>query len=420
MWILKNVILIDTYMSHGKSSGKVLSVHKGSMEDSELFANFTHKNTPTYFSKSGIQFLSMEQCAKSETLNTLWLRHVSMEHDPSRDQRYHVWDTEVEGDFAGDQDCCYSFKVGDVRRRDFAHNYLFSSDGTLAILEGDTCLSAFDITGCAEANQKPRSVWRFDYDRSDFSGKMLTNSIFLVLMGNYVAGDIWVNRGNGRTKYTLVNLENGELVKSFDIVNHANPEWIAYYHEITSKHLLVFHLGCACPRDGCDCGFFDDEVNDGILRLVDLDTCQERRTPLKGLQFENTISHQHLPDLSTLKNAIFKFTTNKDLAIFLDDDGATLISPTSIKDQDLANQTRSMTGDMAVKFQEVTDGLFVVTTESRTLLYQEESAYNSVYWNFQLVFLKGERLSAALQKWVELFSEPNSPKYLIPKGGFFA
>ena len=82
-----------------------------------------------------------------------------------------------------------------------------------------------------------------------------------------------------------------------------------------------------------------------------------------------------------------------------------------------------MTGDMAVKFQEVTDGLFVVTTESRALLYQEESAYNSVYWDFHLVFLKGERregLSAALQKWVELFSEPNSPKYLIPKGGFFA
>ena len=69
-----------------------------------------------------------------------------------------------------------------------------------------------------------------------------------------------------------------------------------------------------------------------------------------------------------------------------------------------------------VKFQEVTNGLCVVTTETSALLWDDDSAHNSVSLGFQIMFLKGETLSAALQRWVELFSEP---KLSIPAGGFF-
>ena len=149
--------------------------------------------------------------------------------------------------------------------------------------------------------------------------------------------------------------------------------------------------------------------------MVDLHSFQEKRVLVSGLHFDRTaytqFRHPYL-----LKNAIFK-CIDGDLAVLLDDDGATLISPTSDDEKQIVNPLKTLTGDWAVKFQEVTDGLFVVTTETSVLLYNEDSAaHNSVNLAFQMVFLKGERLSPAIQKWVELFSEPNSS---VPSGGFF-
>ena len=415
MWILKKIILIDTYTSNG-INGKVFSVHKASLEDTALFAGFTNRNTPTFFSKTGVQFLSMKRCSRyPDTHNVLWFRHVSMEHDASRDQRRHDWETEEErrDDYVGDRDCCYSMKVRDVRRRDFVHKYMFSSDGSLVILEEGSHLSAFAVAGFAEGNQRPNSVWRYDYDRRNFSGSLLTNSKFLVLVGKYVEEQGFEIGTNCKTEYTFVDLENGLLVNTTTIVNHDPPEYSCYSHEITKKHLLVFHLGCACPWGQCACGLELDEEREGVLRLVDLDSFQEKRVLVSGSHFDTT-AIQHID--KQIPKAIFK-CIDGDLAVLLDDDGATLISPTSDDEGELVNPLKTLTGDWAVKFQEVTDGLFVVTTETSVLLYNEDSAaHNSVNLAFQMAFLKGERLSPAIQKWVELFSEPNSS---FPSGGFF-
>ena len=91
LWILKKVILIDTYMSLTSTaegnweSGKVYAVDKHSLEESTLFTNFTNRMTPTFFSKIGVQFLSMKR-SDTKNVNVIWLRQVSMEHAKSRDQ----------------------------------------------------------------------------------------------------------------------------------------------------------------------------------------------------------------------------------------------------------------------------------------------------------------------------------------------
>ena len=60
-----------------------------------------------------------------------------------------------------------------------------------------------------------------------------------------------------------------------------------------------------------------------------------------------------------------------------------------------------------VKFQEVTNGLCVVMTEKKSTMDWEwmgNMGNNRVRLGFEFVFLRGEKLSRALQKWVSIFS----------------
>ena len=64
-----------------------------------------------------------------------------------------------------------------------------------------------------------------------------------------------------------------------------------------------------------------------------------------------------------------------------------------------------------VKFQEVTNGLCVVTTEKNTDWQHEwmgNMGNNRVTLGFEFVFLRGEKMSRALRKWVSLFSSQGS------------
>ena len=222
---------------------------------------------------------------------------------------------------------------------DFIHKYVFSSDGTLVIVAEETRVSAFAIGGSGEGNRKPTCLWRYNCHRSNFSGSLLSNSKLLVLVGEAVdltGVGVWSTWA--RTQYTFVDLENGMLVKSVNVGIHPSPlEHTIYYHEITKKHLLVFHVGC---YDGWG------EFTEGFLRLVDLKSFEEKRLLVRNLNFDNRpLGHWSTNPLAR-KSGIFKLNVG-DLAVLLDDDGTTLIDPTSVDEGEVANPLNKLTGNRA-------------------------------------------------------------------------
>ena len=106
-----------------------------------------------------------------------------------------------------------------------------------------------------------------------------------------------------------------------------------------------------------------------------------------------------------LRSTVFQGET---LAVLLDDEDVVLINREDSTFLDSPNnKVTENRGKMTpVKFEEVTKGLCVVTAEKITVnskirQFQEN---NRVTLGFEFVFLRGEKLSLALQKFVSLFS----------------
>ena len=96
------------------------------------------------------------------------------------------------------------------------------------------------------------------------------------------------------------------------------------------------------------------------------------------------------------------------LAVLLDDEDVVLINREDSTFLDSPNNkvTENRRKMTPVRFEEVTKGLCVVTAEKITVnskirQFQEN---NRVTLGFEFVFLRGEKLSRALQKFVSLFS----------------
>ena len=104
-----------------------------------------------------------------------------------------------------------------------------------------------------------------------------------------------------------------------------------------------------------------------------------------------------------LRSTVFQGET---LAVLLDDEDVVLINreDSSFLDSPNNKVTENRRKMTPVKFEEVTKGLCVVTAENSTVNCGSLITYNRVTLGLEFVFLRGEQLSRALQKFVSLFS----------------
>ena len=407
LWILENVILIGTYMAlpteGAADDGKVYAVTKNLMSETTLFTNFTNKETIAFLSRTCLRLLSII-FDEGSNVYVLWLRQVSMEH-----QRHHAW--EGEGDFVTDLDCCYSVKVQTLGE-DSVNKWIFSRDGTRVILAEPGNISAFAI-GVREKDWKVGRLWKIEY-KHGLPDSLMTNSKFLVL---YKA------KCPETTKFGIVRLHDGG---SFDRDGKDGedskdfwPIWgEARFHAITERHLIVFGYQSISAYDS-DSGDNDsDSSYAAIMTLTEVETLStqtsrvNRRYPMSSFSWGSN------------KAAGISVFQGGNLAILLNDKESILINiagwpeqvlvtfcrdkpQSSLKFPTKNKVTESRYHDFKpVKFQEVTNGLCVVTTERTRLHRMDDGEYTHphVKFGYELVFLGGEKLSRALQRWVSLAS----------------
>ena len=108
---------------------------------------------------------------------------------------------------------------------------------------------------------------------------------------------------------------------------------------------------------------------------------------------------------SNLCSTVFQGET---LAVLLDDKDVVLINREDSSFLDAPNNkvTENRRKMTPVRFEEVINGLCVVTAEKSTVnsTIRQFQENNCVTLGFEFVFLRGEQLSQALQKFVSLFS----------------
>ena len=109
---------------------------------------------------------------------------------------------------------------------------------------------------------------------------------------------------------------------------------------------------------------------------------------------------------SNLCSTVFQGET---LAVLLDDKDVVLINREDSSFLDAPNNkvTENRRKMTPVKFEEVTKGLCIVTAEENSAVNWEwrgQMENNRVTLGLEFVFLRGEQLSQALQKFVSLFS----------------
>ena len=242
LWILRNVILIGTYMSLPKEGtvddGKVYSIDKNLMTknlmcETTLFANFTNKKTAAHFSGMGLRLLSTK-FDEASNVNVIWLRQVSMDLE-----KQHDWDSE--NDFLSDSDCCYSVKLQELGE-DSTNKWTFSRDGTLiilaeALIEGPCNISAF-ATGAREKGWKVRCLWKIEY-RHGLPDSLVTNSKYLLLSKTtqYHQPPVHVMYQPlipNITTFHIVRLDNGERESLQPIKGESKC------YELTERHLITF------------------------------------------------------------------------------------------------------------------------------------------------------------------------------------
>ena len=107
-----------------------------------------------------------------------------------------------------------------------------------------------------------------------------------------------------------------------------------------------------------------------------------------------------------LRSTVFQGET---LAVLLDDEDVFLINreDSSFLDSPNNKVTENRRKMTPVKFEEVTKGLCIVTAEENSAVNWEwrgQMENNRVTLGLEFVFLRGEQLSQALQKFVSLFS----------------